>query len=77
MASYSAADLVSVLTGETPGFRESKLPTSEDILQEIYNPGAAENQELLARLISPLKDELLNAALIKRAALNKKDSGYV
>jgi|DEB0MinimDraft_3_1074331.scaffolds.fasta_scaffold76422_3 hypothetical protein len=77
MASYSAADLVSALTGETPGFRESRLPTSKDILQEIYNPDADESQELLARLISPLKDELLSAALAKRAAIGKRDSGYV
>lgn len=77
MASYSAADLVSALTGETPGFRESELPTAKDLLQEIYNPDADESQKLLARLISPLKDELLNAALVKRAALSKKDSGYV
>jgi hypothetical protein len=75
MASYSASDLVSALTGESPGFRESQLPTSKDIFNEIYKPDV--DNELLERLISPVKDELLQRALINKAVIGGRNSGYV
>lgn len=68
MASYSASDLVTALTGEIPGFRESELLTSRDLLKKIYNPTET-GDELMARILNPLKDELLNSAAVKRSLI--------
>ena len=65
MASYSASDLITALTGEIPGFRESELLTSRDLLKKIYNPTET-GDELIVRIIDPLKDELLANAANRR-----------
>jgi len=75
MASYSASDLVAALTGESPSFRDSQLPTSRDLLSEIYKPNSKD--ELLERLINPMKDELIQRALIDKAVIAGRNSGYV
>lgn len=75
MASYAAKDLVTALTGEIPSYREELL-TSKDLLKEVYN--ASDDNELLARIINPLKDELLAKAYTDRALIGgSKQGGYV
>ncbi len=75
MASYTTKDLVTALTGELPAYREEIL-TSKDLLKEIYKPNDTET--LLARIIDPLKDELLAQAYANRAAIGSSARrGYV
>lgn len=75
MASYTTKDLITALTGETPSYRE-ELVTAKDLLADIYKP--KDTETLLARIIDPLKDELLAQAYANRAAIGSSTRrGYV